>query len=173
VKLVAIGDSCTYGQNVRSEEAWPALLGRMTGHDVRNAGVCGDTTRLALERFPKDVQLHKPDVVVIQFGANDCNIWDTDNGLPRVSADAYAANVSEMVSRAWAFGGVGIVLSPYPAPGKERSYNRRLASYISALDNLGIGTHGPPDISVLDDGYGLHPDQAMHVRFARLVQEAL
>ena len=112
MKIICIGDSITYGQNVRADEAWPAVLARLTGHDVRNAGVCGDTTRLGLERFPKDVQLHNPDVVVIQFGHNDANCWETDNGLPRVSEDAYAANIREMLARA---GKVGLVLRPIPA----------------------------------------------------------
>jgi lysophospholipase L1-like esterase len=167
VKICCIGDSVTFGQNVRASEAWPAVLERLTGHDVRNVGVCGDTTRLGLERFPRDVQLHKPDVVCIQFGANDCNAWDSDNGLPRVSGAAYRANIEEMRQRAITIGARPIVLRPHEAPGKTLDYNLRLCAYChdAALD--------PPKLSVLDDGYGIHPDPAMHERYAELVASAL
>jgi lysophospholipase L1-like esterase len=165
MKIICIGDSITYGQNVRADEAWPAVLGRLTGHDVRNAGVCGDTTRLGLERFPKDVQLHRPDVVVIQFGHNDANCWETDNGLPRVSEAAYAANIHEMRDRVIAFDGHPIVLAPHHAPGKSAAYNDRLGRYWAAT-RLNIWR---PGVSVLDDGYGLHPDPAMHEQYAAVV----
>lgn len=162
MKIVCIGDSVTYGQNVRADEAWPAVLARLTGHDVRNAGVCGDTTRLGLERFPKDVQLHKPDVVCIQFGHNDANCWDTDNGLPRVSADAYAANVLEMTRRADAIGARWLIWPPYAtALGPE--YNARLAGYARRVSVVGLTL---PAVTILEDGYGVHPDPATHHRLA-------
>lgn len=98
--IVCIGDSITAGQHVNT--AWPQLLNH--GEVVRAAGVPGDTTRLGLERFPRDVQEHEPEVVVIQFGHNDANRWQTDRGLPRVSPEAFAANLTEMIARSRAFG---------------------------------------------------------------------
>ena len=169
MKLICIGDSITYGQNVRADEAWPAVLARLTGHDVRNAGACGDTTRLGLERFPKDVQLHKPDVVVIQFGHNDANWYETDQG-PRVSASAYAANLAEMAARALSAGAAPILLLPHDALGKDKSYNLRLAGWRAGVTWPAIN---PPEVSLLDDGYGLHPDPAMHERYAESVAAAL
>jgi lysophospholipase L1-like esterase len=158
----------TYGQNVRADEAWPAVLGRFTGHDVRNAGVCGDTTRLGLERFPKHVQLHRPDVVLIQFGHNDVNCWDTDNGLPRVSAEAYRANLREMISRSEAVGAAAVLMEPHQVPRKDESYNERLRRYW-----LGLPGIASPMVTVLDDGYGVHPDREMHGRIAAGVARAL
>lgn len=167
MKIVAIGDSITYGQNVRADQAWPAVLARRTGHDVRNEGVCGDTTRLGLERFQKTVQLHRPDVVVIQFGHNDVNLWDSDNGLARVSRDGYIANVKEMFVRSFNSGAQKvIVLHPHRAPGRDDQFNHRLNRYASGLGSYALPA---PEVSVLDDGYGLHPDPAMHRRYALLV----
>jgi lysophospholipase L1-like esterase len=170
VKIVCVGDSITYGQNVRADQAWPAILASRTSHDVRNEGVCGDTTRLGLERFPKAAQLHRPDVVIIQFGHNDANCWETDHGVPRVSKDAYAANLWEMVARANAMGAEWLLIQPHYAPGKTVEYNQRLASYWQQVGILGIE---PPSVTVLDDGYGLHPDGLMHERYAELVLRAL
>lgn len=175
VKIVCIGDSCTYGQGVRSSEAWPAVLERITGHDVRNAGVCGDTTRLGLERFPRDVQLHKPDVVVIQFGHNDANCWETDNGIPRVSQRAYAANIREMVERAWLGKAGVVVIRPHVVPDRDEWYDLRLGAYAKALKRQPFRTVRLPrrEVTLLDDGYGVHPNPAMHERYAELVAAAL
>jgi|SRR5581483_1845512 len=166
MKVICVGDSITYGQNVRADEAWPAVLARKAGWDVRNEGVCGDTTRLGLERFPKAVQLHKPDVVVLQFGHNDANCWDTDLGEPRVSLNGYVANLHEMAARAYAAGAECVrLLKPHIAPGRDGRYNGRLLVYASAI----VEGVSAPDVSILDDGYGLHPDQRMHTRYADLV----
>jgi lysophospholipase L1-like esterase len=49
--------------------------------------------------------------MTLQFGLNDCNCWDTDLGLPRVSEEAYRANLLEMIARARVFGAAHIILS--------------------------------------------------------------
>lgn len=107
MKIVAFGDSITYGDTGDHKQPhprrWTTLLAEKTGHEVVNKGVNGDTTRLALERFPKDVQESGADVVLIQFGYNDCNHWDTDHGLPRVSLGAFRENLHEMCDRARRF----------------------------------------------------------------------
>lgn len=175
MKIVCIGDSCTYGQNVRSSEAWPAVLERLTGHDVRNEGVCGETTRLGLERFPKAVQLHKPDVVCIQYGCNDANRWDSDLGPERVGIDAYVANIADLIARCHAIGATAIVLRPHQPETPDEDYNERVTLYALALKKT-VGTalsHCAPVVSLLDDGYGVHPDPAMHKRYARLVAGVL
>jgi lysophospholipase L1-like esterase len=173
VKIICIGDSCTYGQGVRSSEAWPAVLERLTGHDVRNAGVCGDTTRLGLERFFRDVGMHRPDVVVIQFGHNDANRWETDFGTERVGIHAYVANVNDLVARCEAIQARPIILAPHPTIRRftptEENYDWRIGDYRKALGSRAIGTGA----TLLDDGYGVHPDVAMHERYAELVAGAL
>lgn len=105
MKILAIGDSITFGEGVDTWNRWTSIVDRaLHDHEVINKGVCGDTTRLGLERFPEDVQRQQPDVLLIQFGLNDCNRWETDGGVSRVSPRAFEANLSEMVQRARTFG---------------------------------------------------------------------
>ena len=116
--VVYMGDSITFGQYLDPSVRWTALIDQRLGErfpevELRsfNRGISGETTRMGLERFPRDVQELRPDVMTLQFGLNDCNCWETDEGLPRVSEAAFRANLIEMIQRARRFGARAIVLS--------------------------------------------------------------
>lgn len=81
VRLACVGDSITYGYNIsnRVQNCYPAQLGVMLGTnwDVRNFGVNGatllhqaDLPYVKQAAYPQALAF-KPDVVVIDFGAND------------------------------------------------------------------------------------------------------
>lgn len=115
-----MGDSITEGQFVNPPYRWVDIIADDIVRDYINetvmplfvtSGVSGETTRQGLERFPSAVQEHQPDIVTIQFGLNDCNCWSTDYGLPRVSLNAYRANLIEMIERSRSFGASHIILS--------------------------------------------------------------
>lgn len=110
------GDSITAGQYVSPTRHWTALLRkRLSDLGLPRvvfsvAAVSGETTRQGLERFPAEVQAVRPHVMTIQFGLNDCNRWQTDEGLPRVSELAFEANLLEMIGRARRFGTTQVIL---------------------------------------------------------------
>jgi lysophospholipase L1-like esterase len=112
-----MGDSITAGQYVPGPDRWTTRVEQRLHAKFGTAnittmtrGVSGETTRMGLERFPAAVQVEKPDVVTIQFGLNDCNCWQSDQGLPRVSLAAFKANLSEMVDRSRRFGANEVIL---------------------------------------------------------------
>jgi len=122
ITLVFFGDSITEGQYVHHSLRWTEVISVRLKEQFANRfdpnrqyhyvhGISGETTRQALERFPRQVQQLAPEVLTIQFGLNDCNCWDTDRGVPRVSEAAYQANLAEMVERARRFGTRQIILS--------------------------------------------------------------
>jgi acyl-CoA thioesterase-1 len=113
-----MGDSITYGQYIEPTHRWTSTIDerlRTRFQDVSfetyNRGVSGGTTLMGLARFPTDVQELEPQIMTLQFGLNDCNCWDSDRGLPRVSEEAFRANLIEMIGRARRFGAREIVLS--------------------------------------------------------------
>jgi lysophospholipase L1-like esterase len=118
--LAHMGDSITYGQYIDPKLRWTSLVAEWL-HEMDlnapvkvksvNRGVSGETTRMGLERFPKDVQELNPDILTLQYGLNDCNCWETDRGLPRVSKEAFRANLIEMIIRARKFGAKQIILA--------------------------------------------------------------
>jgi acyl-CoA thioesterase-1 len=174
MKVVCLGDSITAGQHVQPGEAWPDVLADATGWHVINKGVPGDTTRLALERFPRDVQDVKPDALIIQFGLNDCNRWETDRWLPRVSAPAFEANLTEMVSRARCFGASPIVVCGL-TPTRKSHQHILDALHYNWLAQIAASTvrfyrPGLTDRHLLDD---VHPTPEGHQLFAEGVLTCL
>jgi len=74
--LLVFGDSLSAAYGLQSSEGWVSLLaGRITEAklpwNVVNASVSGETTAGGLRRLPEDLKRHKPDIVVIELGAND------------------------------------------------------------------------------------------------------
>jgi acyl-CoA thioesterase I len=69
--VLALGDSITFGTGADSAAAYPAQLAALTGWDVVNAGVPGDTAAQAAQRLPALLAEHKPALVILSAGGND------------------------------------------------------------------------------------------------------
>ena len=69
--VLALGDSLTYGTGAAPEAAYPAVLAGLTGWNVVNAGVPGDTSAQALARLPALLAEHQPQLVIVGIGGND------------------------------------------------------------------------------------------------------
>lgn len=109
IKLFFFGDSICVGQNISVHNTWVCKISAQLEKDfpkvqVSNASINGNTTRMALERFHFDVLCQLPDIVYIQFGLNDCNVWKSENGYPRVPIGSYISNLREMIERSKLFG---------------------------------------------------------------------
>ena len=110
-RIVAFGDSLTAGLGVSVEESYPAQLQRrldVLGYTYRviNAGVSGDTTAGGLRRVSW-ILTNKPDVVILELGAND--------GLRGLSVDQTRHNLREIIQRLQE-AGVGVVLAGMKLP---------------------------------------------------------
>lgn len=73
--IIAVGDSLTAGLGVAESKAWPALLEKKLQNNgkhwqVINAGISGETSSGILSRIQWILAL-KPDVVILETGAND------------------------------------------------------------------------------------------------------
>ena len=105
-KIFFFGDSICSGQHVSVHDGWVSMISRsLEGRAiVMCSAVSGRTTRQALECMAYEVTSFSPDIMIIQFGMNDCNCWETDMGLPRVSIESFRGNIKEMVDRAFVYG---------------------------------------------------------------------
>lgn len=120
LKVTFFGDSICTGQHVAIHRGWvtqsSASLAEKFDNKgqsiiVKNSSVNGRTTRQALETISYEIQSDKPDIVVVQFGMNDCNYWQSDKGLARVSIEAFSANLSEIITRVVHFGAKKVFLN--------------------------------------------------------------
>ena len=91
--IVAVGDSLTAGYGLNEADAYPAQLEkklRAAGYRWRvvNAGISGETSSGALSRVAWVLKL-KPDIVILETGAND--------GLRGIDPQVTKKNIAEIV----------------------------------------------------------------------------
>lgn len=69
--ILAFGDSLTLGVGTTSENSYPAVLAELTGLEVINAGVSGETTDEGAIRLSEELDSFSPDLIIILEGGND------------------------------------------------------------------------------------------------------
>ena len=74
--ILVFGDSLSAGYGLGDAAAWPQLLQRKLqesgyGAAVVNASVSGETTSGGIARLPRALQQHRPQLVMLELGAND------------------------------------------------------------------------------------------------------
>ncbi|KAA3646366.1 MAG: SGNH/GDSL hydrolase family protein [Chloroflexi bacterium] len=129
LRVFFFGDSICFGQGISIHKGWVTRISASLSElglqyqrniVVINASHSGNTTRQALERMPYDIQSQSPDALIIQFGMNDCNYWETDKGNPRVSPNAFAANLQEIIVRSLNFGTKAVFLHTNHPTGRDQ-----------------------------------------------------
>ena len=126
IRVACVGDSITYGARIFNREAkcYPAQLGAMMGADyaVRNFGVNG-ATLLKHGDIPywktrafKSAQDFKPEIAVINLGANDAAVYNW------IYKYEFVKNYTELV-RIFQTNGCKTVWICYPAPTYPGPYD--------------------------------------------------
>lgn len=105
-RVLALGDSLTFGYGAPSDAAYPKQLARITGWRITNGGVSGDTSAQALARLP-DLLAEQPKLILLGIGGNDF--------LRKVPEAETRANISTIIERAQA-ANIPVVLIGVPRP---------------------------------------------------------
>lgn len=106
-RILAFGDSLTFGVGAERNESYPYLLEQKLGCAVVNAGVSGEDTTQGVKRLGVELRNNQPDLVILCFGGNDF--------LNDQSQNVTRSNLREMI-RMIKDGGADVVLIGVPEP---------------------------------------------------------
>ncbi|WP_237264133.1 arylesterase [Thiomicrorhabdus immobilis] len=87
--VIAFGDSLTAGYGVDKSQSYPSILAKLTGLNVVNAGISGETTTQGLKRLPEVLEQHQPKLVILLEGGNDV--------LQKVAESKIKSNLKQMI----------------------------------------------------------------------------
>ncbi len=120
--VLVLGDSLSAAYGIAQDRGWVALLQRRLAdrglpHRIVNASVSGETTRGGLTRLPRLLEEHRPDLVVIELGAND--------GLRGISDRVLADNLRALVETSTGSGARVLLLGIRLPPNYGAAFNAR------------------------------------------------
>jgi len=168
--ILVMGDSLSAEYGLKRGEGWVALLEKrlaaekITAHVV-NASISGETTAGGKSRIDALLKTHKPNVVVIELGANDAL-----RGLPIAQTQG---NLTAMVDASKAIGARVLVVGIQVPPNYGAAY---LDSFTKVFTNVGNASKVPvvpfmlkgvadgPDVAAMFQADRIHPVAAAHPR---------
>jgi acyl-CoA thioesterase-1 len=163
--VLALGDSLTFGLGADPQETYPTVLAGLTGWNVVNAGISGDTSAGALARLPELLREHAPTLVIVSIGGNDF--------LQRLPLADTRANVRAICTQARA-SGAQVLLVAIPELNIMAAVGRALGDhplYAELARELKIPLHAGGWSGVLSDpalrSDAVHANAGGYALFAR------
>jgi acyl-CoA thioesterase I len=162
--ILVFGDSISAGYGLpRVEEGWAALLQAKLkeegyGYQVVNASVSGETTAGGLARLPRALNLHHPQIVILELGGND--------GLRALPVAQMRDNLARMAELSATAGAKVLLLGMRIPPNYGPEYTAQFSRVYTDLAHdqklpfvpfLLNGIALAPDLMQAD---GIHPNQA-------------
>jgi acyl-CoA thioesterase-1 len=117
--IVVVGDSISAAYGIDVGQGWVALVQRKLqeqhkDYTINNESITGDTSAGGLARIDSILPRHKPDIVIIELGAND--------GLRGLSPAILKNNLADMARRAQKSGAKVLLLSMRIPPNYGKRY---------------------------------------------------
>lgn len=128
--ILVFGDSLSAGYGIPRDAAWAKLLQDELNkthphYKVVNASISGETTSGGFRRLPAALKEHRPDIVIIELGAND--------GLRGTPLDITEKNLAGMIRQAQAAHARVLLLGMQLPPNYGPAYTRRFKSLYSII----------------------------------------
>jgi acyl-CoA thioesterase-1 len=164
-RILAFGDSLTYGTGAGPEQSYPAVLQALIGREIVNAGVPGEITAEGLERLPELLDEHQPQLLILCHGGNDF--------LRSLGEQQAAANIRAMIRLARERN-IAVMLVAVPKFGVLFSPPE---FYAGIAEELGVPVESGTLSRIIRDpalkSDAVHPNAAGYRRLAEAVAEEL
>jgi len=175
-RIIAYGDSLTYGYPFGNKYSWVELLSEKLGIKILNAGSNGDALRDLQNRLLIDVVDQKPDYVILMGGTND---------VYQGSAQADMEDRFKKILKTLKENKIKAILG-IPPPIVEKEMEERLAKFrrfvkrtakesnlptINFYDMFFEAKKKRPNPSLLEDG--VHPSAAGYKLMAETAHAAI
>ena len=132
LKVLVMGDSLSAAYGLRTEQGWVALAdAKSTRYRFHNASLSGETSAGGRSRIAAEVRRVRPDIVVIELGAND--------GLRGLPLAQLGANLGWMIGTAQAAGARVLLVGLQLPPNFGRYATDFQRSYVLISQRLGTG----------------------------------
>lgn len=123
--LLVLGDSLSAAYGLPAEEGWVSLMEqelkqRRLADKVINASISGETSSGGLQRLPRLLADYRPDLVLLELGAND--------GLRGTPLQVMEQNLRRMVELSQASGAEVILIGIRIPPNYGPQYTQRFYS---------------------------------------------
>ena len=148
LKVLVMGDSLSAAYGLRTEQGWVALAdAKSTRYDFHNASIAGETSAGGRSRIAAELKRVKPDIVVIELGAND--------GLRGLSLKTMRDNLESMTRKAQAGGAKVLIAGMQLPPNYGPDYTQKFAATFSEVAK----STGSALLPFLLDGFATDPQQ--------------
>ncbi|MEE9338028.1 MAG: arylesterase [Methylococcaceae bacterium] len=117
--IVVLGDSLSAAYKIDIKKGWVALLQQKLDQENKtytffNESISGDTSAGGLARIDKALAQHKPELVLLELGAND--------GLQGLSPKKMKSNLAEIITRSQQAGAKVLLLGMRIPPNYGKRY---------------------------------------------------
>lgn len=157
--IVAMGDSLTEGLGVPEEKAYPALLQKALrdkgyGYRVVNAGISGETSSGARSRIGWVLRM-KPDIIILETGAND--------GLRGLDPELIRRNIRDIIDAFTSEGIVVVLAGMKTLPNLGSAYSKKFADVYTDVGGdsdvilIPFFLEGVAGVPILNQPDGIHP----------------
>ena len=163
LRILVVGDSISAEYGIGRNTGWVALLGRQltsrgTKAEILNASISGDTTSGGVSRLAVLLDKFRPDIVIIELGANDA--------LRGLSMDMSLSNLTQMVQRSKSAGAKVILAGMQIPPNYGRDYVEAFKGVFTTVAKtekvylVPFLLEGVADQRSLFQADGLHPNES-------------
>jgi acyl-CoA thioesterase-1 len=163
--VLVVGDSLSAEYGLARGAGWVSLLEQKLKSEkidanIVNASISGETTSGGRARLPALLTAHKPDLVVIELGAND--------GLRGLPVEAASTNLRQMITLSQQQHAKVMLIGMRMPPNYGRAYTERFSGMFGTLSNefkaplVPFMLEGVADKPALFQADRLHPSAQAH-----------